>query len=174
LVLAVNHLSPFILMEELEGVLRAGTPARIVNVGSSTSDRGGIDPDDLELVGHWGMLRAYRQSKLAMMMATFALAERLRGSCVVANVVHPGLVASGLIREKGLIGLAWRLMAPFGRTEEQGADTPLTVALSAEWRDVTGAYVKDRVAVRPNRLVLDAGLVARVEDATRGLVGSVR
>ncbi len=168
-VLAVNHLAPFVLTDALEDALRAGAPARIVNVGSSTSDRAMIDPDDLELARHWGMVRAYSGSKLAMMMATFARAGRLRGSGVVANVVHPGAVASGLVRAGGPIGAAWRLMAPFLRSEEQGADTPLHVALAPDWAVTTGAYVKDRAAVRPNRRALDAALLQRVEAATRAL-----
>ncbi|HEY0144726.1 MAG TPA: SDR family NAD(P)-dependent oxidoreductase [Methylovirgula sp.] len=169
-VLAVNHLAPFVLTDALEGSLRAGAPSRIVNVGSSTSDRAKIDPEDLELTRHWGMVRAYSQSKLAMMMATFARAEHLRGSGVVANVVHPGAVASGLIKERGPIGAAWRRMAPFLRTEEQGADTPLHVALAPDWAGITGAYAKDRAAVRPNLRALDAGLVKKVDSVTRVLV----
>ncbi len=168
-VLAVNHLAPYVLTHELEAALRAGAPSRVINVGSSTSDRAKIDADNLELVRGWGMVRAYGQSKLAIMMSTFDLAQRLRGSGVVAHVVHPGAVATGLIREHGLIGLAWRLMAPFIRTEEQGADTPLDVALAPRWADITGCYVKDRKAVRPNRRALDPELVARVDAATRKL-----
>jgi retinol dehydrogenase-12 len=170
MILAVNHLAPLILTDAVEGALLAGSPSRIVNVGSSTSDRARIDLEDLELTRHWGMLRAYGQSKLAMMMSTFARAERLRGSGVVANVVHPGMVATGLIRERGAIGIAWRLMAPFLRTEEQGADTPLHVALAPDWATMTGAYVKDRVAVRPNPRALDARLAAEVDAITRALV----
>jgi NAD(P)-dependent dehydrogenase (short-subunit alcohol dehydrogenase family) len=169
-VLAVNHLAPFVLTDALEGALRAGAPSRIVNVGSSTSDRARIDPQDLELTRHWGMARAYSRSKLAMMMATFSRAERLHGSGVVANVVHPGAVATGLVKEQGPIGLAWRLMAPFLRTEEQGADTPLHVALSEDWAKITGAYVKDRAAVRPNSRALDRALMREVDAATRVLV----
>jgi retinol dehydrogenase-12 len=168
-VVAVNHLAPYVLVLELEGALRAGAPSRVINVGSSTSDRARIDPDNLELTRGWGMLRAYSQSKLAIMMSTFALAERLRGSGVVAHVVHPGAVATGLIREGGLIGIAWRLMAPFMRTEEQGADTPLDVALAPAWANSTGSYVKDRAAVRPNRRALDPVLVGKVDAATREL-----
>ncbi|MEW6438511.1 MAG: SDR family NAD(P)-dependent oxidoreductase [Pseudomonadota bacterium] len=168
-VLAVNHLAPLVLADVLEGALLAGAPSRIVNVGSSTSDHAAIDPDDLECRRRWSMTRAYASSKLAMMMATFARAERLRGSGVVANVVHPGLVATSLIRERGPIGLAWRLMSPFARTEEQGAATPLHVALSPDWATITGAYAKDRAVARPNRRALDPALVARVELATRAL-----
>lgn len=168
-VLAVNHLAPFVLTDAMEGALRAGAPSRIVNVGSSTSDRADIDPGDLELTRGWGMVRAYSRSKLAMMMATFARAERLRGSGVVANVVHPGAVATGLVREAGPIGFAWRMMAPFLRTEAQGAITPVHVALAADWAHVTGAYVKDLAAVQPNPRAGDSSLVAKVDLATRAL-----
>lgn len=169
-VLAVNHLSPFVLTDTLEGALRAGAPSRIVNVGSSTSDRARLDPNDLELVRRWGMVRAYGGSKLAMMTATFARAERLRGSGIVANVVHPGAVATSLVRERGAIGMAWRLMAPFLLTEEAGADTPLHVALAPEWATRSGAYVKKHATVRPNARARDPMLQAKVEAATRTLV----
>jgi retinol dehydrogenase 12 len=169
-VFAVNHLAPWVLTEAIEPALRAGTPSRIVNVGSSTSDRAMIDPNDLELARGWSMKRAYANAKLAMMMTTFARAERLRGSGVVANVVHPGLVATGLVRERGPIGLAWRLISQFARTEEQGAATPLHVALSSDWATVTGTYAKDCAAARPNPRALDTALIARVEQATRVLV----
>jgi len=168
--LAVNHLAPFVLTDVLEKALKAGAPSRIVNVGSSRSDRAKIDPDDLELERGWGMVRAYSRSKLAMMMTTFARAERLRGSGVVAHVVYPGAVASNLVREGGAIGIAWRMMAPFLRPEEQGADTPLHVALAPHWATVTGAYVKRRAAVRPNPRALDPVLAARVDAATRVLI----
>jgi retinol dehydrogenase-12 len=143
-----------------------------VNLGSSTSERAGIDPDNLELVRHWGMVRAYGRSKLAMMMSTFVRAQRLRGSGVVANVVHPGMVATGLVCERGAIGLAWRLMGPFLRTGQQGADTPLQVALALDWEAVSGAYVKSRAAVRPNRRALDRALLDQVEAASRALARS--
>ena len=171
MVLAVNHLSPFVLTRELEGALRAGAPSRIVTVGSSTSDRARIDPQDLELERRWGMVRAYGGSKLAVMMATFEWARRLGGSGVVANVVHPGTVATGLVRTPGVIGLAWRLMAPWVRSEEQGADTPSYVALAPELAGTTGQYFKDRGIVEPNRLARDPALAGQVWRTTERLVG---
>lgn len=170
MVLAVNHLSPFVLTRELEGALRAGAPSRIVTIGSSTSDRARIDPENLELERRWGMVRAYGQSKLAVMMATFEWARRLDGSGVVANVVHPGTVATGLVRTPGIIGLAWRLMALWSRSEQEGADTPLHVALAPELAGVTGKYFKDRKIVEPNRLARDLELAGRVWRATERLV----
>jgi NAD(P)-dependent dehydrogenase (short-subunit alcohol dehydrogenase family) len=167
--LATNLLSPFVLTRALLPLLRAGAPSRIVAVGSSMSDRARIDPDHLVLGRRWTMVRAYGQSKLALMMTTFALAKRLDGSGVVANVVHPGLVASGLVRTGGIIGFAWLCMAPFALSAEQGAETPLHAALAPEFATVSGAYLKNRRAAPPNRRALDSALVERVWAATRHL-----
>jgi len=168
-VLATNLLSPFVLTNALLGALRAGAPSRIINIGSSTSDRASIDPDRLALGRNWTMVRAYGQSKLALMMTTFALAKRLEGTGVVANIVHPGLVATGLVRTGGIIGLVWRGMAPFALSAEQGADTALYAALAPEMATVSGLYLKNRRAVPPNHRALDPVLVERVWAATERL-----
>ncbi len=170
MVLAVNCLSPFVLIRDLEVLLRAAH-GRVVTVGSSTSDRARIDPDNLELVRGWGMSRAYAQSKLAVMMTSFTWAERLAPD-VTVNVVHPGLVATGLVRTPGVVGLAWRLLAPFSRTEAQGAETPLHAALAPELSRVTGQYLKDKKLAAPNPLALDARMRARVWRAAETLIGS--
>jgi NAD(P)-dependent dehydrogenase (short-subunit alcohol dehydrogenase family) len=169
-VLAVNHLSPFVLIRSLTAALQAAAPARIITVGSSSSDQARIDPENLELTRGWGMVRAYSQSKLAVMMTSFTWAHRLQGSGVTANVVHPGLVATGLVRTPGVIGLAWRLMKPFARSEEAGAKPPLFAALAAEHATTTGQYFKDRQIVAPNKLALNDALRTRVWEATERLV----
>jgi NAD(P)-dependent dehydrogenase (short-subunit alcohol dehydrogenase family) len=171
-VLATNLLSPFVLTQTLLPSLRAGAPSRIITVGSSTSDRARIDPDRLVLGRRWTMVRAYGQSKLAVMMMTFALAKELEGTGVVANVVHPGLVASGLVKTPGMIGFVWRCLAPFALSEEEGADTPLIAALAPAFANVSGAYIKNGRIVSPNRRALDPALVARVWSATQRLAAA--
>ena len=168
-VLATNHLSPFVLTQALLPALRVGAPSRIVTVGSDMSDNAIMDPANLALDRGWTMTRAYGRSKLAQMMTTFELAGRWDG--VVANVVHPGRVATGLVRTPGLIGLAWRLIALASLTPEQGADTPLHVALAPELAGVTGQYFKDRHPVEPNRRARDPALRQAVWDATERLAG---
>ena len=167
--LAVNHLAPFVLTRSLLPALQHGGRARIIDIGSSTSDKARIDPDDLELVRNWRMVRAYSQSKLALLMTSLSLARQLEGTGVTVNVVHPGTVATGLVRNPGVVGLAWRLMAPFVLSERQGADTPLHAALSETCEGLTGCYLKQRQPVRPNRLVLDRQLTRRVLAATEAL-----
>ena len=169
-VLAVNHLSPFVLTRTLAPALAAGAPSRVVTVGSSAADRARIDPDNLELRRGWTLTRAYAQSKLAVTMQTFEWARRLHGQGTTANVVHPGLVATGIVRTPGIIGLAWRALSLVARTEEQGAETPLHAALAPGLGGVTGAYFKDKAVVQPNKRALDQALVRRVWEATEASV----
>ncbi|MDT7951506.1 MAG: SDR family NAD(P)-dependent oxidoreductase [Acetobacteraceae bacterium] len=171
LVLAVNHLAPHRLMHDLRPALLAGAPSRIMTVGSSTSDRARIDPAHLDSERGWTMVGAYATSKLAVMMSTFENARLLAGTGVTANVVHPGMVATGLIRSGGPIGLAWRAMRPFIRTEEQGAMTPLHVALSPDLARTTGRYFKDRQPVAPNKRALDPVLLREVWEVSNRLSG---
>jgi NAD(P)-dependent dehydrogenase (short-subunit alcohol dehydrogenase family) len=167
LVLAVNHLSPFVLIQTLLQPLRAGA-ARVVVVGSSASDRAGIDPDNLELAHGWNLVRAYAQSKLAVMTTSFEWARRLAPQ-VSVNVVHPGLVATDLVRATGLIGWVWRAIGRFALTAEQGAAAPLRAALDPALAGITGRYLTPAGFASPNRRATDPALAARVWQATERL-----
>lgn len=173
MILAVNHLAPFLLTQELLPLLRRSAPARIVNVGSATSDRARIDLDDLQSSrrpGLFGMTAAYAQSKLLLMVATFELARRIEGTGITANVVHPGLVRTKIADRGGVAGLAWTLAEPFMASPERGAETSIHVATAPELASVSGRYFKRRRVVEPNPLALDRELAVRVWRATEALV----
>lgn len=97
---AVNHLAPFLLTQLLLPNLREGSPARVVTVSSSLARWGNIDFDDLQGQRRYNGTRAYLQSKLANIMFTASLADRLEGSAVSAVCVYPGLVLTDLLRER--------------------------------------------------------------------------
>src|SRR5919198_5083617 len=75
LTFAVNYLSHFLLTLRLLDLLKRSAPARIVNVASA--GQMAIDFDDVQLERAWNGTRAYCQSKLAQILFTFSLAERL-------------------------------------------------------------------------------------------------
>jgi NAD(P)-dependent dehydrogenase (short-subunit alcohol dehydrogenase family) len=168
--LATNLLSPLALSEVLLPALEAASPARIVMIGSSSSDRATIDPENLEHSRGWRMTRAYGRSKLGLLMMSRLWAERLRPRGITVNVVHPGLVATSIVRHGGADEFVWKLLGRFVLTPEQGADTPLYACLAPELAGKSGLYLKRRRAVRPNPRVLDAALVSRVEAAVNRLL----
>ncbi|WP_028059550.1 SDR family NAD(P)-dependent oxidoreductase [Candidatus Solirubrobacter pratensis] len=84
---AVNYLAHFVLTLRLLELLRRSAPSRIVNVASA--GQAAIDFGDVQLERGWSGGRAYAQSKLAQIMFTFSLAERLEGTGVTVNALHP-------------------------------------------------------------------------------------
>jgi NAD(P)-dependent dehydrogenase (short-subunit alcohol dehydrogenase family) len=84
---AVNHLAAFCLSQRLLPLLDQGAPARIVNVASI--GQAPIDFDDLTLEHGYDGLRAYCQSKLAMIATGMTLAERLDPARITVNSLHP-------------------------------------------------------------------------------------
>ena len=87
LTFTVNYLSHFLLTTLLLPLLERSAPARIVNVASIGQRP--IDFDDVMIERGYDPLRAYCQSKLAQIMFTFELAERLGESGVTVNALHP-------------------------------------------------------------------------------------
>ena len=98
LTFAVNYLSHFLLTELLLPFLVRSAPARIVNVASV--GQAPLDFDDPMLERGYEGFRAYAQSKLAQIMFTFELAERLNPLEVTVNALHPAtLMDTKMVRE---------------------------------------------------------------------------
>jgi NAD(P)-dependent dehydrogenase (short-subunit alcohol dehydrogenase family) len=142
LTLATNVLGPHLLTQLLLPQLVAGKPARIVNVVSDVASH--YDASDVE----WKQRRydgfqAYAQSKQALRMMTWKLAQRLEGSGVVANAVSPGFVKTDFMQSPtGLVANLIRWTRMFAVTPSEGAATPLWVALSPELANVSGKFFR--------------------------------
>jgi len=84
---AVNYLAGYALTELLLPLLKKSAPSRIVN--ESSLGQQAIDFTDVMLTRGYGGIRAYCQSKLAQILFTIDLAERLDGTGVTVNALHP-------------------------------------------------------------------------------------
>jgi len=165
LTLAVNHLAPYVLTRLLLPLLRAGAPARVVNVTSELARWGSIDLEDLESTRRYNGTRAYLQSKLANLLFTSALAKRLEGTGVTANAVYPGLVATDLLRERWWWRARW--LNPLWRrlflTPAKGAEATVRAATAPEIGGLSGAVLtRSGRRVAPPRRARDAALADRL------------
>jgi NAD(P)-dependent dehydrogenase (short-subunit alcohol dehydrogenase family) len=129
---AVNYLSPFLLTHRLMPLLRCSAPARVVNVASVGQQP--IDFENVMLEQGYDGLRAYRQSKLALVMFTFDLADDLRGSGITVNSLHP----ASLMNTKMVLETDY-FKGPMS-TIEEGTDAVEYLALSTEVDGVTAEY----------------------------------
>ena len=95
---AVNHLAPFLLTSLLLEHLKKNAPATIVNVSSMVHQRARWDPSYLKFENHYDAYEAYGVSKLGNLLFTYELARRLQGSDVTVNALHPGVIATKLLK----------------------------------------------------------------------------
>jgi len=144
LTLATNVLGPHLLTHLLLPAMRAGKPARVINIVSDVAAH--YDATDLEWRARkYDGFQAYAQSKQALRMMTWKQAQRLEGSGVVANAVSPGFVNTGFIQNAtGFVANVIRLSRIFAVTPEKGAATPLWVALAPELANVSGKFFHSR------------------------------
>jgi NAD(P)-dependent dehydrogenase (short-subunit alcohol dehydrogenase family) len=150
LTLAVNHLAPFLLTNLLLDLLERSAPSRVITVSSEARRAAEIDFDDLQSERGYRAFPVYGMTKKANILFTYELAERLRGTGVVANCVHPGGVNTNFGNANRSAGvLLFRAFKPFMRTPEQGADTVIYLATSPEAGEMNGKYLTDRKEVSP-------------------------
>ncbi|MGH7805886.1 MAG: SDR family oxidoreductase [Candidatus Binatia bacterium] len=160
---AVNHLGYFLLTHLLLPRLRESAPARIVNVASDAHHWGTIDFDDLGGEKRYRAMKIYGRSKLANVLFTRELAERLAGTGVTVNCMHPGAVGTNLGQQNGwFAGTVLSLIRPFMRTPAKGADTLVWLANAPELEGVTGKYFFDRREKNGSRESQDADVRKRL------------
>lgn len=139
---ALNHMAPFLLTTELIDLFRASAPARIITVSSAAHQGAKINFDDLEGKKRYSGWQAYAQSKLANIMFTYELANRLHDSDVTANCLHPGFVATSFAQNNtGWLAKVFAVMQRLAAiSPEQGAETSIYLAQRDDVANITGRY----------------------------------
>lgn len=164
---AVNYLSQFRLVHELLDLLKRSASGRIVNVASAAHwNARTMDWRLLQGEERYDGFRAYAQSKLAVVLFTYALARRLEGTGVTANCLHPGVIKTKLLR------------AGFGdhpgETPEKGARTSVYLALSPEVEGISGRYFVECKPVQSSPTSRNLELQEELWRISEELNGSVR
>lgn len=127
---AVNYLAPYLLTERLISLLKTSAPARIVNVASV--GQAPLRFENIMFTHGYDGVTAYRQSKLAMIAWTFDLAERLAGSGITVNALHP----ASLMPTKMVLEAGWQTMS----SVEEGLKATLRLVIDPLLQNVTGEY----------------------------------
>ena len=169
---ALNHLSHFLLTNLLLDVLSASAPARVVNVASSVHEKAKIDLFDIQAPRRYSGFRAYSRSKLCNLLFTYELARRLEGTGVTANALHPGLVATNILTNNGVLGRFINiLLGVRGISVEAGALTSVYAASSPDLEGVSGKYLDKKQIVRSSTRSFDEAQAADLWELSSSLTG---
>ncbi len=172
MMLAVNHLGPFLLTDLLLPLLRRAVPSRIVTVASEAHKFGrGLDLDDIQANRGYGFMGfpRYGETKLMNILFTRELARRIDGTLVTANCLHPGAVRTNLGNPPKPV--SWLIGKVF-LSPEEGAATSLAVATADEFSSVNGTVLREVEAGR--RQAARTGARRRCRAAPLGEVGRTR
>jgi NAD(P)-dependent dehydrogenase (short-subunit alcohol dehydrogenase family) len=159
LTFAVNYLSHFLLTRLLLPRLRE--PVRIVNVSSIGQER--IDFDDLMFERDYNFYSAYARSKLAQVLFTFELAEKLRDRDVAVTALHPAT----LMDTKMVTGGGGRAQS----SVDEGANATLRLVLDPELDGVSGRFFDGRRESGTHRQANETDARRRLWEESERLTG---
>ncbi|MBE3039959.1 MAG: SDR family oxidoreductase [Chloroflexi bacterium] len=146
--LATNHLGHYVLTLSLIDRMKGSEQARIINVSSGAHYAGTGVIENILFAKDYDGRKQYANSKLANVLFTYALADRLKGRGIGVNAVDPGGVATNFARNNGLRHwLSHRIYYWSKRqllTPAQGAETVVYLASSEDVEGVTGKYFTNK------------------------------
>ena len=159
LTFAVNYLSHFLLTLLLLPRLRE--PGRIVNV--SSLGQAPLDFDDLMLEHGYEGYRAYSQSKLAQVLFTIELVERLADRDITVNALHPAtLMDTNMVLDN--------LGRPQSSVEE-GVEAVLCLVTDPELDGVTGRFFDGTREAGAHDQAYDSDVRRRLWEESERLTG---
>jgi retinol dehydrogenase-12 len=159
--IATNHFAYFLLTNLLLDLIKKSDYARIVNVASGSHYSGKIDFESFTKDKGYFILKAYAQSKLANVLFTKELADKLKGTQVTVNCLHPGFVKTEIGNKdtNWFSRFFWTLSSKVaGISTETGAKTSVYLATSDEVKGVTGKYFEKCKEKEPAPISKDKNL----------------
>ena len=155
----VNHLSHFLLTHLLLDRLKASPQGRIVNLSSEGHRMAKFDAANFNAEKSYSSMGQYCFTKLCNIYFTNELAERLKGTNITVNAVHPGVVRTSFAgtMDKGWIKPLFAISRLFMISPEKGAATSVYAATDPSLGKVTARYFKNSKAIKSSPLSQNKG-----------------
>jgi retinol dehydrogenase-13 len=165
LVFCVNHLGPFLLTYLLLDRMRQSAPARIIQVNSEGHRFGGLDLDDLDWRRRrYKGLKGYGASKIAQLLTVWEFADRLQGSGVTINAMHPGDVRTNIGNNNGPLYRWWLHNVTWHMLKDPviSGEALYYLAAAPELAEVSGRFFHLTIDEKPAAHALDREMGRRV------------
>jgi NAD(P)-dependent dehydrogenase (short-subunit alcohol dehydrogenase family) len=164
LMLATNHLAPFLLTNLLRD--RLSGAGRVITVTAPSSTR--VDIEQLVSKDRFSPLRTFGATKAANLLFTFELARRAKRWDVRACAYHPGLIRSDLMREAPR-PVRWLTRIVSGSPSRPAEDLA-ELATSPAFQSTTGWLFKGTRRIDPPKSTMDLEAQHRLWKRTAELV----
>nr|XP_022918241.1 retinol dehydrogenase 12-like isoform X2 [Onthophagus taurus] len=144
----VNHLGSFLLTHLLLDLLKKSAPSRIIFVSSLMAFINNLTIKNIDKVLS-PLSLSYGNSKLCNIITANVFAEKLKGTGVTSNSVHPGLVNTPIFRNahqdlpKSSLDAFYVFLKLFGKSVFEGAQTNIHCAISKSLEKVSGKFFVD-------------------------------
>ena len=172
-VFSVNHLAYFTLSLMLLDKLKQTENSRVINVASGAHQFvKDMNFDDLQSEKTFKPLQVYGQSKLANILFTKSLSEKLLNFGVTVNCLHPGFVSTGIgSNNKGIWNLLMFLAKPFAKRTNKGAETSIYLCSSPAVKNISGEYFVDCTVEKVSEAANDPKQAEKLWDISVELAG---
>lgn len=160
----INHLAHFLFTNLLLQPLSAADGARVVVVSSAAMVVASLTAELQDL--NWkerkfNGFKSYGDSKLMNLMFARELTRRYSAQKIVANALHPGVIATELARDQNKLMMLMGIVAlPFMKSVPQGAATSIYVATSPDLEGRGGLYFGNCREAKPEHKLAENDEVA--------------
>ena len=166
----VNYLAPYILCKELLPDLQRSGPSRIVNVNAGLYVKGKLDMERTPFGSDFHAIKTYANSKLCNVVASIHMANRIEGTNVTLNCVHPGVIRTGLGDSSRLISKLVNVIKLLWKKPPYGAIAPAWLATSEDVAGINGKYFNERKIMGYDDHVLDGSHQANLIEWTKNFL----
>ncbi len=177
-IFATNHLGPFLLTHLLLPLLQASAPARVINIASKgllAHPLLNIEFDNLNGQRKFSAQHAYYHSKLAQIMFTYDLADRLANTAVAVNCIRVPAVRLDNGRYDhvpAVLRTLYQFKMRFAQSPVALAETYIRLATAPEFATSTGQYVDENCrSVKSSKPTYDREIWQRLWTVSKTLTG---
>jgi NAD(P)-dependent dehydrogenase (short-subunit alcohol dehydrogenase family) len=172
----VNHLAPFLLTRLLLDRLIQSAPARIIQVNSQGHRFNGFSIDDINWEHRfYNGYKGYGAAKTAQLLTVWEIADRLKGTSVTINAMHPGGVKTNIGNNNGPL-YRWysrHIIWHFLDDPKISGSAIYYLAAAPELSEVSGRYFNLTIDEKPAPHALDRELGKHVWELSQRLTGLI-
>jgi NAD(P)-dependent dehydrogenase (short-subunit alcohol dehydrogenase family) len=175
LTFAINHLGHFLLTLSLLDLIKKSPSGRIINISSSAHGSSKTDFTEINNPNHYDRKKAYSDSKLANLLFTYELADRLKNTGITVNAVNPGGVLTNLGKNNGYFAwfkhIIYHLLKRELQFPSRAAKDIFYLADSDQVSGITGKYFNKRKETKSSPRSYNKEIPVRLWELSSRLCG---